>query len=190
MGRWDFEHSAESPASPGEIWERYTDVEGWHEWSKGVDRSSLEGAFEAETKGNIKPRHLPEGRFELTAVEPERRFTSEVTFVGATLRLEHEIEPSNGGSRITHRAIFEGPLEFVWRPLVRMASPTVLTDGVERLAELAVEKEEEARELAKEKEERKARLHESNKALKEEIKKTAPKEGRDPGAPSLPGSDA
>jgi hypothetical protein len=188
VGTWELEHSAESEAAPAQIWERYTDVEEWREWSKGVEESSLDGPFKVGTKGTSKPPHLPKGRFELIEVEPEQRFSSKVTLPGATLLLEHTIEPSNGGSRITHRATFAGPLDFVWIPVIGRMIKRELPDGVERLAELAVEKEEAAREEAKEEEERKERLKESNKAFKEEIEKTSPEGERDPGAPSLPGA--
>jgi len=48
---WHFEHSADSPASPEAVWQRYVDVAHWNEWSrKGIQWSRLEGTFEVETK--------------------------------------------------------------------------------------------------------------------------------------------
>lgn len=186
MANWEFEHSAECEAPPAKVWERYTDVEHWREWSKGVKDSSLEGEFEVGSKGTLKPPQLPKSRFELVEVEPERRFVSKAKLPGGTLRFEHMIEPANGGTRITHRATFAGPLNFVWIPVIGRIVKRELPDGVERLAELAVEKEEEAREEAEKEEELKARLEKADEQFKEEIEKTSRGEG-DQGGASLPG---
>src|ERR687887_567797 len=116
MEKWVFEHSAESDAPPESIWERYTDVELWREWSKGVEESKLEG----------------------------------------------EVEPSNGGSRITHRAKIDGPLDFLWGPAIGWMVKRELAPSVDRLAELAVEKEEQIRKEEEEKEKRRQRLHKAD----------------------------
>jgi carbon monoxide dehydrogenase subunit G len=187
MADWKVEHSAESEAPPASVWERYADVEEWREWSKGVEESSLEGEFEVGSKGTVKPPNLPRSRFELVEVEPERCFVSQSKLPGGTLRLEHAIEPANGGTRITHKATFAGPLSSVWSRLVGRFVERDLPDSVERLAELTVEKEEEARKQAEEKKERQARLHEADEKFKEEIEKTSSGE-RDAGGASLPGN--
>jgi len=188
MANWEFEHSAESKAQPASVWERYTDVEHWREWSpKGVEESSLEGEFEAGSKGTSKAPHLPKGRFELVEVEPERRFVSKGKLPGGTLIFEHMIEPTNGGTRITHRATLAGPLTFLWSPVIGRIIKRGLPDGVERLAALAVEKEDEARKEAEEEEEREARLGEADEQFKAEIEKTSQGEG-DQGGASVPGA--
>jgi Polyketide cyclase / dehydrase and lipid transport len=187
MADWTFEHSAESGAPPPRIWERYTDVEQWRQWSKGVEESTLEGEFEVGSKGVIKPPQLPKSRFELVEVEPERSFASQAKLPGATLRLDHLIERANGGSRITHTATVSGLLAPVWAPVVSRIIKRELPAGVERLAELAVEKEEEERKEAAEEEERKAKLKKADEEFRAEIEKTSRGEG-DRGGASLPGA--
>jgi polyketide cyclase/dehydrase/lipid transport protein len=187
MADWEFEHSAESEAPPGKIWDHYADVEQWSEWSKGVEESTLDGEFEAGSKGTTKPPNLPRTRFELIEVEPERRFVSQAKLPGGTLRLDHLLEPANGGSRITHKATLAGPLSFVWKPVVSRIVSRELPDGVERLAELAVEKEEEAEKEAEDKQKRKSRLREADEEFKAEIEKTSRGEG-DQGGASVPGT--
>src|SRR5437773_8453060 len=113
--RWRFEHSAESSASPADVWRRYLDVEHWHEWSRnGVVWSRLDGPFEVGTKGRSKPPGLPAGRFRLVVVDPERMFATEMRLPGARLRFEHIIEPLEAGVRITHRAAIDGSLSFLY----------------------------------------------------------------------------
>jgi hypothetical protein len=187
MSDWELEHSAESKAPPASVWERYTDVEDWREWSKGVEESTLEGEFEAGSKGTMKPPQLPRTGFELVEVEPERRFVSRAKLPGGTLTFDHRIEPANGGTRITHKASLDGgPLRFVWVRMVNWIVKRELPESVDRLAELAYEKQQEARQEAKEQEERKERLHKADQEFKQEIEKTSGE--RDAGGASLPGT--
>jgi uncharacterized protein YndB with AHSA1/START domain len=188
MGDWTFEHSAESTAPPASVWERYTDVDHWSEWStKGVEKSSLDGEFEVGTTGMSKAPHLPKGRFELVDVEPERRFVLKSRLPGATLTFTHQLEPAGEGTRITHRADLGGPLSFVWTPVVGRIIKPSLPSGVEQLAELAPQKEEEARREAEEKKEREKRLRKADEEFKQEIEKTSHGEG-DGGGASVPGA--
>jgi len=187
MGHWEFEHSAESEAEPAAVWERYTDVERWKQWSpNGVEESSLDGKFEAGSTGHSKAPHLPKGKFELVEVEPERRFVSRSSFPGGSLTFEHMLEPTDGGTRITHKASLDGPLSFLWNPVVSRIVKRGLPSGVERLAELAPEKEKEARKEEQEKEEHEERLKEADEQFKEEIEKTS--HGEDKGGASVPGT--
>ena len=175
---WQYEHSADSSASPAAVWDRYVDVEHWSEWSKkGVERSSIDGDFEVGTKGKSKAPGLPEGKFELIVVEPQQRFVSKAKLPGGTLVFEHMVEPTDGGARITHRATLDGPLTFLWSPVIGRIIKRGMPNGVERLAELAVEKEEE---------QRAARLEKADEQFKDEIEKTS-REG-DKGGASVPGA--
>ena len=188
MASWEFEHSADSKASPAAIWERYKDVDNWSEWStKGVAESSLDGEFQVGTEGTSKAPNLPKGKFELIEVEPEQGFASKAKLPGATLVFEHRLEPIEGGTRITHRATLDGPLSAVWRPAISRIIERGLTPGVERLAELSVEKEDEAREEEKADKEREDRLEKADEKFKEEIEKTS-SGGDDAGGASLPGN--
>jgi hypothetical protein len=184
---WQYEHSADSSASPAAVWDRYVDVEHWSEWSKkGVERSSIDGDFEVGTKGKSKAPGLPEGKFELIVVEPQQRFVSKAKLPGGTLVFEHMVEPTDGGARITHRATLDGPLTFLWSPVIGRIIKRGMPNGVERLAELAVEKEEEKRKDAEEEEQRAARLEKADEQFKDEIEKTS-REG-DKGGASVPGA--
>jgi hypothetical protein len=135
---WRFEHSAESAADPHMVWRRYVDVEHWCEWSRhGVERSRIDGPFEVGTKGKSKPPGSLPLTFELVVVEPGASFTSKASLPGAHLRFDHVIEPSDAGSRITHRVTLDGPLAFLYRRAVRKGAERGLPDGVERLAVVA-----------------------------------------------------
>ena len=136
---WQFEHTAKSAAAKERVWSRYVDVAQWCEWSvEGVEWSRLDGPFEVGTTGKSKPPgRLPAGSFRLDAVVPEQMFGSETKLPGARLRFEHIIQPADAGVTITHRAVVDGPLTWLWLPLLRKSIERGLAPGVERLAKLA-----------------------------------------------------
>jgi hypothetical protein len=135
---WRFEHSAESAATPHAVWPWYEDVTRWSQWSRhGVEWATIDGLFEAGSKGKSKPPGSPALRYRLVAVTPDASFISEAKLPGARMRFEHAIEPRSNGSRITHRVTLDGPLAFLYRRSVRKSVERGLPDGVERLAVLA-----------------------------------------------------
>lgn len=132
------EESVEVGAGPAAVWARYVDVPNWPTWDDGLVESSLEGPFEQGGKGKMKAQKGPAARFTLTAVEPERAFIEETRFPGVRMILEHEIVPTAGGCRVTHRALLAGPLTFAWKrvlgPRIRAALPGAVA-GLARAAE-------------------------------------------------------
>ena len=136
---WRFEHSAKSAATKENVWPRYVDVANWREWSvEGVEWSRLDGPFEVGSTGKSKPPgRLPAGSFRVDAVVPNEMFRSETKLPGARLLFEHIIEPADEGVTITHRAILDGPLARLWRPVLRKSIERGLPPGVERLAAMA-----------------------------------------------------
>jgi hypothetical protein len=136
---WRFDYSAESTARPDVVWQLYLDVDHWCEWSKqGVEWSRIDGPFAVGTKGKSKPPGFRPLRFTLVTVEPNERFASEVKMPGVRMRFGHVVEPSaSGGSRITHSVALDGPLAFLFRPLVRKSVERGLPEGVDRLAAMS-----------------------------------------------------
>ena len=135
---WELSHTAETAASPREIWSRYADVAGWCEWSKrGVVSSEIHGPFTVGTTGRMKSPRSPTMSFELVAVEPDRSFVSQIRLPFARLRFEHVLDRSASGTRITHRVTLSGPLSSLYSPFVKRSIERGLADGVDRLGRLA-----------------------------------------------------
>jgi hypothetical protein len=132
---WRFEHSANSAAEPQAVWRYYADVERWSEWSR--QGATIDGPFEVGAKGKAKPPGSRPLKFRLVDIQADRSFTSEAKLPGARIRFEHNVEPRENGSRITHRATLDGPLAFLYTRPVRKTVKRGLADGVERLAALA-----------------------------------------------------
>ena len=120
-------------------------------------------------------------------MEPQQRFASKAKLPGGTLVFEHMVEPTDGGARITHRATLDGPLTFLWSPVIGRIIKRGMPDGVDLLAELAVEKGEEERKEAEEEKEREAKREKTDEQFKDEIEKTSQGEG-DKGGASVPGA--
>lgn len=184
MAGWQFEHSAESEASPEAVWKAYEDVDMWSRWSEGVEKSSLEGPFEEGKKGAIKSPSLPGQPFELTAVDEGRSYTSKTTMPGGWIELDHEIEPAGEGTRITHRARIGGPLAFVWSRATGWMVKRDVPETVQQLAEYAAERERSEAEAAEREKERDERMKKASADFKEEAEKTATEGGS--GGASLP----
>jgi hypothetical protein len=135
---WRFEHSADSAANPPSVWRHYVDVEHWCDWSQqGVEWSQIDGPFAVGATGRSKAPGSRALAFKLIRVEQDSAFVSQVRLPGACLTFEHVIEPLQRGSRITHRAMLEGALSFLYAPLVRRSVERGLPDGVNRLATIA-----------------------------------------------------
>jgi len=131
---WQFEHSADSAGSTNAVWQRYSNVARWSEWSPGVQWATLEGVFAIGSKGKSKPPGSWALRFRITAVDPERMFATASRLPGARLTFEHVIDPREAGVRITHRARLDGPFAALYARRVRALTQKNLTEGVERLA--------------------------------------------------------
>src|SRR4051812_46717538 len=128
-----FSHTAESQARPDSVWRRYVDVEHWSDWSRqGVEWSRLDGPFEVGATGKSKAPGMPAVKFRLIAVEPNARFVSEAKMRGGRVQVEHVVEPSGQGSRITHRLSVGGPLAAFYARIIRRNVEKALPDGVDR----------------------------------------------------------
>jgi hypothetical protein len=134
---WSFEHSADSAASKEAVWQRYSDVTQWADWSPAIEWARIDGAFEVGAKGKSKARGAPAGGFRLVRVEPNAVFASTTWLPGARLVFEHFIEPRETGVHITHRATLSGPLSALYTRRIRSLTEHSLPEGVERLAATA-----------------------------------------------------
>ena len=101
-------HSLETNCPPESVWRRWVDVGAWPEWDRSLERASIEGPFQPDTRGRLQ---LQDGRtlaFTIAAVENGRSFRFEALLPGARLRMDHQLEPSPHGARITREIRMQG----------------------------------------------------------------------------------
>jgi len=131
---WEARHVARSMADPAAVWERWADAGRWSEWNTGVAAARLEGPFLSGTTALIRFRGGLRLRFLITECVPERSFTDEARLPFAWLGHEHRVEPYTGGSRLSHRIYFRGPLAPLYGLLAGRRIRVALAESVERLA--------------------------------------------------------
>src|SRR4051794_17543442 len=100
-----------------DLWERWTDVNHWHEWVPNIEFCHLDKPFRTGSYFTLKPKGAPAVKVELIEVEKEKRFTGCTRFFGATLYDTYEIQNEPQGTRLTVTLKLTGPLGFVWRKL-------------------------------------------------------------------------
>jgi uncharacterized protein YndB with AHSA1/START domain len=84
-------------APPSEVWKVWTDVPNWPRWDPSKEMVRLDGPFAPGTSGWAKQRGNLGGTFTITAVEPDKRWTSECPVPLGKIVFDHLIEPRAGG---------------------------------------------------------------------------------------------
>ena len=114
MATWQAEHTLDTSADPEEVWRRLVDVHNWPEWDVGLTWAELTGPFGAGALGRMKVRGAGTQVFRLVAVEANRTFTATVRLPLAVVRHIHSQEPSDMGTRMTHRVEIAGLLSWFY----------------------------------------------------------------------------
>ena len=107
---WHAEHTVQTTTEPGDIWRHWLNVAAWPDWDEGLESARLEGPL---TVGSVCTLHFRKwGRQTLKVVEVKegRGFTFAQHRFLADFRIHLRCEPSELGSRITHRVEASGPL--------------------------------------------------------------------------------
>jgi len=136
---WTFEHTETTTATPAQVWARYAEPVTWPEWDPETAAVTLQGPFEAGTRGTLKPVKGPATRFTLTEVTPHVGFTDVSRLPLARLTFTHRIDPTPTGSRFTHHVTLHGPLSPLFARIIgkNIASLPAAMRALALLAETA-----------------------------------------------------
>ena len=118
----EFSQTVEIDAPPEIVWEVWSDVERWPEWTEGVsqvevlpdEESAYEESVDAESlvvgrRVRIRQPKFPTAVWSVTSVEPGRLFEWVSSRPGARVTGRHKVEPRvDGGSTATMSLRFEG----------------------------------------------------------------------------------
>jgi len=100
-------------APADEVWAVLTDVERWPEWTASmqkVERRS-EGDLTVGARIRIKQPHLPAITWDVTDIDPGRRFSWTASSPGVTTVADHRLERLDDSAVAVHLAIRRsGPL--------------------------------------------------------------------------------
>lgn len=104
-------------ASPEAVMACYQDVPGWSRWDPDTRWATLDGPFRAGATGILCPSKGFAVRMHVVGVT-RLGFVVESPVPLCTLRFEHELAPIPGGTRVTHRVVFCGPLSSLFGRIV------------------------------------------------------------------------
>jgi hypothetical protein len=101
-----------------QIWQLMADVDNWKTWDDTVEKSKLNGPFEAGSTFLLRPKGGPNVNIKLVDVQPQKYFKDETRFPLAKMHGEHWYEETSKGLKITVTMTMRGPLSFLWNKLV------------------------------------------------------------------------
>jgi uncharacterized protein YndB with AHSA1/START domain len=128
--------SERTAAAPDAVWAVLADPSRWPEWNERFELVEAEGDLAPGSTVQVKQRRGGRMRFEITALESERRLAYEARFPGARYGHEHSVAPEPGsGSEIVHRVYVDGPLAGLWSLMLsrRRIRETAASFGIEPL---------------------------------------------------------
>ena len=131
------EHRITVAAPPATIFRIYADVARWHTWDPDTKQATLDGPFEAGSRGRLTP---PKGHtvpMLLTQVVPDKCFTVESRIPLFRMLFEHKLTPTATGTEVVHRVTFSGLLSFVLGRMLSTQLNTGLPITLGRLKALA-----------------------------------------------------
>jgi uncharacterized membrane protein len=105
--------SVEIEAPAAAVWDVYTDVERWSEWTASIERVvALDGpGIEVGKRFEIKQPRLPKVVWEVTSVEPGVAWTWRQKSPGATSVADHRVVDGGTGQTVVHQRIDQhGPV--------------------------------------------------------------------------------
>jgi hypothetical protein len=133
-------YTAETAATPEQVWQHYVDVATWQEWNAAVAAVTLHGPFTAGATGTLTPPGGEPLPFRIVEAETASVYTSETDIAETvTLRSRSVLErlPA-GGTRITQVSELVGPAAAYFAasfgPALRAGVPRTVTALAARAA--------------------------------------------------------
>lgn len=92
------------------VYDVMVDIDRWHEWTPSITSiRRLDGpAFEVGKRALVRQPKLPPAMWQLSLIEPGRRFEWINTAPGLRVTGHHSVEPTATGSRATLALSYEG----------------------------------------------------------------------------------
>ena len=132
-----FEASIQINAAAATIFALYENVAQWPVWDSDVKSASIQGAFVSGARGVIVPNGGPKSDILFSEVIRNKSFTVDCKLPLCMMRFEHELVAHGGGTRATHRVIFDGLLAPVFGRLIGSGMRKTLPEVMENLKSVA-----------------------------------------------------
>jgi hypothetical protein len=134
-------HESITTVPADQVFARIADSERHPDWSHDLEWVRLDEPLREGARGMLKPKGGPKSRFVVTRLVPGSVFADTTSLPGARVTFHHEVQPTDGGTRIAVRVTLEGPFAWFWRRTAfRDAQAKVEEDARHLLEVLAGEK--------------------------------------------------
>ncbi len=130
------EHTIRTKADAETIWDKWSDVASWHEWCKDVEFCEIDGPFERETTGIIKPLGSPATAFMIIGITPFKEFIDISNLPFSKLVSSHHIRKLKKNIAVTQRIELEGPLAFLYAIFMGRKLRQNLADSLNKFREI------------------------------------------------------
>lgn len=130
---WSISSSADSRATPQQIWAWYADPTDWPNWDHLVDRVEAREPFADGSSAKTMANGLTLTST-LRDVVPNTRYTEVLRMPLATMTATHELRRTGSGTRIEHALIITGPGAWIYELTQRRALQSGMNAAIGRLA--------------------------------------------------------
>ncbi len=128
--------SATSTAPASAFFARWADMETWPEWNTDTSWVRLDGPFVEGATGQLKPKGGPKVSFVVERLT-EHEFIDVSRMPGGRITFAHRIDETPEGTRISVTVDIDGPLAFLWRPILAGDFRKSLQPDLDRLVATA-----------------------------------------------------
>jgi hypothetical protein len=106
---WVTEHSSVSSLPSSSLWTAFREVHTGAVTAPGGDIFELHGPFEVGTELSVTPQGQDTFRSEIIELVENERYADRTSFGEVTLTFRHTFEPLDGGTKVTHQLVIDGP---------------------------------------------------------------------------------
>ena len=134
---WELKHSVIANANRQTVWEFVSNIDNLARIEgDAVESITLDGPYQAGSKGTTKMRGQEPIHWRLAEVEPPRRSVTEMELTGAVVRFHWTYEElPDGRTRLSQHIVLEGPGAEAYVPFMEEHIAGNLPQGMQRLAE-------------------------------------------------------
>ena len=134
---WELKHSVIANANRQTVWEFISNIDNLARIEgDAVESMTLDGPYQAGSKGTTKMRGQEPIHWQLADVAPPRRSVTEMELTGAVVRFNWTYEElPDGRTRLSQHIVLEGPGAEAYVAFMEEHIAGNLPQGMQRLAE-------------------------------------------------------
>jgi hypothetical protein len=134
---WELKHSVIANANRQAVWEFVSNIDNLARIEgDAVESITLDGPYQAGSKGTTRMRGQEPIHWRLAEVEPPRRSVTEMELTGAVVRFHWTYEElPDGLTRLSQHIVLEGPGAQAYVPFMEEHIAGNLPQGMQKLAE-------------------------------------------------------